>query len=341
MGQYAYRFTFPLSLLDNASTMWMAWRRATHAAERPCSAESVRPPAPPERRVAVLVAGLGSNSRGSSVDDVDTEALGYAPPDVLRFSYAGGRVPDDTDGFSQIPASGYDAPETQTDLRATSSRLADLVEEVADQAPGVPIDLYAHSQGGVVARLALIELEARHGREWLRHLGLVATLGTPHGGADLATAVHALSSTVAGGQALDAFSDATDQELDHDSTSVGQLGETSEVVAELADHPVPEVVDAVSVAARGDLIVPVPRSVAAGMDEVVVPLTGRSAHSELPGSRVAHRELALALAGLPPGCQSLREALLDQATGEGISLLEDMAGALGFLGAAYTDVRAA
>ena len=77
------------------------------------------------------------------------------------------------------------------------------------------------------------------------------------------------------------------------------------------------------------------------MDEVVVPLTGTSAHSALPGSPEATRELALARAGLPPGCQSFQEALLDQGAGEGISLLEDLVGASGFLVAARTDVRGA
>ena len=340
LEHYATRFTFPIASLDAALTMWEAWRRARRASDRPCTAAEVEPPPPPEGRVALLVAGLGSHSRGSTVDQVRTDDLGYAPADVLRFSYAGGRVPDTTDRFSTIPTSAYDAADTQTDLRASGGRLADLIEAVAAHAAGAAIDVLAHSQGGVVARLALIELERRHGAGYLDRIGLVATLGTPHAGADLATAVHALASTTAGEEALDVFSGVTDQELDDGAPSVVQLGETSDVVAELADQPVPPTVDAVSIAARGDLIVPVPRSEAAGMDEVVVPLMGPSAHSDLPGSRAATRELGLALAGLPPGCQAFRDALLDQAVGEGISLAEDMAGATGFLLAARADVRA-
>jgi hypothetical protein len=328
-------------MIDASFTMWQAWQRARRAADRPCSNSEVEPPRPPERRVAVLVAGLGSHSRDSTVDQVRTEQLGYAVPDVLRFSYAGGRVPDRTDGFDSIPASTYDAPETQTDLRASGGRLADLVEQVASEAPGSPIDLYAHSQGGVVTRLALIELERRHGTAWLDRIALVATLGSPHGGADLATAVHAISSTRAGSTILDAVGAVTDQELDDESPSVDQLGETSDVIAELADHPVPDTVDAVSIAARGDLIVPVPRSAAPGMEEVVVALAGPDAHSDLPGSDQATRELGLALAGLPPGCQSFGQALLDQAVGEGISLAEDMVGAGAFLLGARFDVRSA
>lgn len=338
-GHYAGRFTHPAAILDAALTGVRVWQRARTAADRQCSEASVAPPPPTERRVAVLVAGLGSHSRGSTVDQVATDALGYAAPDVVRFSYAGGRVPDPTDGFGAIAATDYEAPDTQTDLRTAGAHLADLVEAVAAAAPGAPVDLYAHSQGGVVVRLALIELERRHGPAWLERLGLVATLGSPHGGADLATAVHALSSTRTGAGVLDAVATVTDQELDHDGTSVAQLAETSDVVAELAAHPVPEEVAAVSIAARGDLIVPVPRSVAPGMTEVVVPLTGTSAHSDLPGSPAATRELALALAGLAPGCQSFGAALTDQAVGEGISLLEDLAGAAGLLTAARADVR--
>lgn len=341
MGHYASRFTFPTSVVDAALTTWQAWQRARQASGRPCTAAGVRPHTPPERRVAILVAGLGSDSRASTVDEIDARQLGYAPPDVLRFSYAGGRVPDDTDGLTAIPASAYGAADSQTDLRVTGRRLADLVEVVALQAPGLPIDLYAHSLGGVVTRLALLELERRHGVAWLHRLGLVATLGTPHGGADLATAVHAMSATDSGQDVLGIVGQVTHPDLEPAAIAVRQLAETSDVVAELADHPVPDGVDAVSIAARGDVIVPVPRSVAPGMAEVVVPLTGPSAHSDLPGSAAATRELALALAGLPPGCQSFRAALLDQAVGEGISLLEDLVGTAGFVTAARADVRAA
>lgn len=339
LEHYASRFSFPTAVVDAALVGLRAWQQARRASNRPCSAKGVQGPAPAERRIAVLVAGLGSDSGGSSIDQVDAEGLGYAVPDVLRFSYAGGRVPDPTDGFSSISATTYGAPETQTDLRAAGARLADLVEAVVANAAGVTIDLLAHSQGGVVARLALIELERRHGTAWLGHLGLVATLGAPHGGADIATGVHAASSTETGQAVLDVFSYVTNQELDHDAPSVRQLGETSDLMASLAASPVPDAVSAVSIAARGDLIVPVPRSAAPGMEEVVVPITGRDAHHDLPGSPLATRELGLALAGLPPGCQAFHEALLDQGVGEGISLLEDLAGAGATGLAGFADVR--
>lgn len=341
LEHYGSRLTFPAMFLDTALTGWRVWERARRAAARPCTDADVEPESPPERRVAVLVGGLGSSSTAAAVDAVDAAGLGYDGADVVRFSYAGGRVPDGTDGLRGLAASPYSPEDTWGDLRAAAVRLADLVEGVTQEAPGVPIDLYAHSQGGLLARWALIELEARHGAGWLDVVGLVATLGTPHGGADLATGLHALSSTGTGDRVLDAAGLLTTTADAHESTAVGQLSETSDLVATLADHPVPSGIAAVSIAARGDLVVPVPRTAAPGMEQVVVPIGGSSAHRDLPGSPAANRELGLALAGLPPTCQALRDALLDHSVGEGISLLEDAASGMSFLAAAYVDVRGA
>lgn len=336
---YHDRFGLPMAAFNNGLTLLTAWQRAQRQSQRLCSAAGTEPPPPHGRRVAVLVAGLGSNSREATVDDVDTAGLGYAAPDVLRFSYAGGRTPDPDDRLSAIPAMAYEAANTQTDLRATGRLLAELIEAVAAAEPGVPIDVIAHSQGGVVARLALIELEERHGVEWLRRLGLVATLGSPHRGADLATALYAISQTESGGALLDAYADATGMALTADGASVAQLSETSDVVRELEGHPIPEVVRAVSIAARGDLITPVPSTRAPGAIEVVVPLVGPDAHSDLPGSVEAHRELRLALAGLPPGCQSFADTLRDQLSGEVVSHAEDLLGGLGLIAAGRADLH--
>jgi hypothetical protein len=294
----------------------------------------VQPPPPAGRRIALLVAGLGSTSEHGAIDDVDTATLGYAAADVVRFSYAGGRTPDPTDGFAGLPAATYDAADTQRDLRAAGARLANLLEDLAAHGGGAPLDVFAHSQGGLVTRLALVELERRHGTAWLDRLGLVATLGTPHGGADLATAIHAVASTRAGSMALDGAAVALRLELDDEGPSVAQLSETSDVVEDLRDATIPEVVDAVSIGARGDLVVPTARIGAPGATRVVVPLAGPKAHDSLPGSPEATRELSLALAGLPPACRSLGHALTDELAGEAISYGEDLLGALAWAGAA-------
>lgn len=314
-----------LSLLD-------AYTRARNASSRACTAADAEVTPPAGRRVAVLVGGLGSTSESAAIDDVKTGALGYDADDVLRYSYAGGRTPDPTDHFDHLETSSYEKADTQRDLREAAADLADLVEEVAAGFP-LPIDLYAHSQGGLVVRLALIELEVRHAQAWLDRLGLVATLATPHGGADLATAAHGIGSTSLGSTVFDAAGLAMG--LDDDAPSAAQLAETSDVVAELAATRIPENVDAVSIAARGDVVVPVPRAAARGAEEVVVPLTGLSAHDDLPGSDAATRELTLALAGRPPGCQSFASAFSDQLAGQGISWLEDSVGAVAWVGAAW------
>ncbi|MDH4335453.1 MAG: peptidoglycan DD-metalloendopeptidase family protein [Chloroflexota bacterium] len=338
-AHYADRFGFPGAMPASARTLLSAWQRARLQSERPCSSAGIDPPPRTDRRRALLVAGLGSSSRGATVEDVDTTRLGYAPSDVLRFSYAGGRTPDDSDGLPTIGSSEYIPADTQADLRQTGFLLADLVEDVVAADPRVPVDLYAHSQGGVVARLALIELEARHGADWLRHVGLMATLGSPHRGAELATSLYAISTTRSGGDLLDAYAQATDMALDDDGASVAQLSQVSDVVDELEAHPIPDTVPSVSIAARGDLIVPVPSTRAPGAVEVVVSLTGPDAHTDLPGSAAANRELRLALAGLPPGCRSFDDALRDQLTGEAISYGEDLVGALGWAVTSGTDLR--
>ena len=311
------------------------WSRANAAARRPCTPATQTAPSPPsERRVALLVGGLGSTSENAAIDDVGTAALGYAAVDVVRFSYAGGRTPDATDGLAAVPATTYAAADTQLDLYTSGARLADLIEAVAAAAPDTPLDIYAHSQGGLVTRLALIELERRHGRSWLERLGLVATLATPHGGADLATAVYALGSTQAGSSALDLVASTLHLELDDDAPAMAQLAETSDLVAELAATPLPDGIAAVSIAARGDLVVPVPRTAVGGAPQVVVPVDGLRAHDALPGSPEALHELGLALSGQPPTCTSFRGALVDQLVGEGISWAEDSAGSLAWLAAA-------
>jgi hypothetical protein len=324
----------PTSQLHLLTTVAGAWQRARAAADRPCTAAGAPlPAAPPHHRVALLVGGLGSTSTDAAIDDVDTGVLGYAAPHVVRFSYAGGRVPDPTDAAAGVPAAAYSAADSQIDLLESGRRLADLVEALVAAHPGLPVDLYAHSQGGLVARLALIDLERRHGTAWLDHVGLLATLGTPHDGADLATAVHGIGSTGAGSAAFDALAVALGLELDDDAPSVQQLAETSSVVGELRRRPIPASIAAVSIAARGDLVVPVPRTAVDGAAHVVVPVDGLHGHDALPGSPEATRELSLALAGLPPTCRSFRGALVDQITGEAISWAEDGLGAGGWVAA--------
>jgi hypothetical protein len=293
----------------------------------PCSSgpPPPRPVGGQRHRVAVTVAGLGSSSTSGSIDELRVDDLGYDRDRVVRFSYAGGRTPATGSAFAGIGAADYASPDTQGDLATAGGRLADLVEQVAAADPGAVVDVFAHSLGGVVTRLALTEL---HDRGFdLARLGVVTTLGSPHRGADAATAVVSANTRVAPNLALDAAEGVLGTGLDPDSVAIGQLAEHSDVVRGLAADGVPPGVRLVSIAARGDVVVAAPNTEVAGATNVTVPLAGRSAHGDLVGSDAATGEVARALAGQPPACESWGDAVADVVTGHTVSAVEDHLGA--------------
>ena len=239
----------------------------------------------------------------------------------MRFSYRGGRTPGTGAAFDEIASADYASADTQGDVVEAGIRLADLVEQVAAADAGAVVDVYAHSLGGVVTRLALAELASR-GFD-LGRLGLVTTLGSPHGGADAATVVAAANDRWLADRALDAAERVLDTGLDPDAVAVAQLAEGSAVVEDLADAGVPSGVRLLSVGARGDVVVAAPRTAVAGADNVTVPVSGWSAHSDLVGSDAATAEVAWALAGRPPGCESWDDIVADVVTGHAVSAVED------------------
>ena len=274
-------------------------------------------------RVALLVGGLGSSSAHAAVDAVDTAALGFAHQDVLRFSYAGGLVPDPGDGpeYAALARNPYDAAATGRDLEVASGRLADVLEAVAAARPGVPIDVIAHSQGGVVARLSVASSAARGTLP--DEVTTLATIGSPHQGADLATAAHAGGPTPGAAAPLVALFTA----VDPSEPAIGQLSEVSPFVDLLRRNPLPEHVRRVSIAARGDLVVPLPRTMDPGWPSAVIDLTGPSAHERLPSSPATTVELDRAIGGQPPTCAPVSRLAGDVLTGEVISWASDAAGA--------------
>jgi hypothetical protein len=292
----------------------------------PCSTGP--PPARPiggQRRVAVTVAGLGSSSTSGSIDELRVDDLGYEPGRVVRFSYAGGRTPGTGGALAGIPARHYASADTQGDLTVAAGRLADLIAQAAAADPGATVDLYAHSLGGLVSRLALREL---HDRGFdLGRLGVVITLGTPHRGADAATAVAAANTRLLQNLGLDAAEEVLDTGLDPDATAIRQLAEHSDLVAGVLAGGIPPGVRLVSIAARGDLVVAAPQSAVTGATNVTVPVTGRTAHSDLVGSDAATAEIRRALAGEHPGCESAADAVADVMAGHAISAAEDHLGA--------------
>jgi hypothetical protein len=293
-----------------------------------CTPADQPPPPVVERRVAVLVAGLGSTGDAAAVDRVDVEVLGYAEPDVLRFSYAGGRVPDPSDGapFASIEVHPYEAERTHQDLHASAAALRSLLVDVAAANPGVPVDVIAHSQGGVVASLALAPDLPRAAGPVPAEISTLVTLASPLTGSDLATAALATRSSTTGPKRAAALLAAT-AGFDVDSPAVRQLSETSAVATGRPAEQLAPSIHLTSIAARGDLIVARPRSAVGDRPPVTVPLVGPSAHSELPGSPDTTREIALALARAPSTCRSRGAVTADAVVGESVSYVTDLFGA--------------
>ena len=82
--------------------------------------------APPERRVAMLVAGLGSTSGHAAIDDVDVGQLGYDTGRRAALQLRGRAHPDRDGGeaFADIASRPYyDAADSQADLRRSGERL--------------------------------------------------------------------------------------------------------------------------------------------------------------------------------------------------------------------------
>jgi len=293
---------------------------------RPCTAAEQPVPPHGERRVLVLVAGFGSTSESAAADDVDAEALGYEAGDVIRFSYNGGRIPGDGNrggNLDALPTTTYDITDSQKDLPTAADDLRTLLEQVAAAEPGVPIDVVAHSQGGVVTRLAVgTGSEAEVPDE----VDTIVTLGTPHRGADLATAADALHDDDDGAALLD-LAHQLGFFADPDQPSLSQLSEVSPVIESIAHAPIPDGVRLRSVSARGDLVVASPRSAIVGGEHVIIAGDGLHAHDGLPGSSGATREIGLAVAGLAPTCESVADAVLDAVVGESIGWFEDVIGA--------------
>ncbi len=290
-----------------------------------CTPSSVAFEAPAEERVALLVAGLGSTSEHASIDDVDVAALGYEPADVIRYRYGGGRTPEPTaldPALAAITAAPYDETDTLGDITERARELADLVQEVAAARPGVPIDLYAHSLGGVVTRVALLELAGRPGG--LDDLGQVVTIGAPHRGADLATVAVLAEKGFA--QDVHHIRERYDIPIDPWSPAVRQLAETSPVIDRLHAEGVPEGVDLRTVAARGDLVVTADKAHVPGHPAAIIDLAGLDAHADITGHPDTTRELQLGLAGLAPACQGILDAVADAVVPEVISGASDAAG---------------
>lgn len=299
----------PLEVLGRMAEVFGEWLKE-------CTPSSVSIPVPSgERRILVVVGGLRSTSWDGLVEQIDPARMGYDEADVVRFSYAGGAVPGTGEAIDTA-RTGYVADDTEVGVRHSAAELDALLADVRQSAPGVPIDIVAHSLGGVVVRQVIAEEGTGVER--------VVTLATPHRGADLASLGRFASGTDAG-EVVDVVDDLTFDLLPAlDSPAMADLAEHSEVIRELP--PVADDVDLTSVAAHGDQIVASPQTRVPGERSTVV--DGWS-HGGLPGSEAGRRETALALAGMPPTCRGLLSSFGAAAFGELVSLRTDGLGMIG------------
>jgi hypothetical protein len=215
-----------------------------------------------------------------------------------------------------LDVSTYGARDTVSGLDDAGNRLAELLSAtVAAAPPGTTLDLYAHSQGGLVLRLALADLADTNPGVFSR-LGVVVTIATPHQGAELAGLVDAVKSDPGGTELLDAAGDALGLDYRAEDPVVDELAPGSDVIRRLAAEPLPPGPTYVSIAARADLVVPSPDAHLDGAENITVPVAGLTAHDDVPGSPSTEHEIILARAGLPPSCESASDVVLDTVSGD-------------------------
>ncbi len=292
----------------------------------PCTDSSVVVGPVGAGRTLIQVAGLGSDSGNGSIGRLDPLALGYHETDVIGFSYAGGATPTPF-GLDAVPgalgdvlgANAYGPVDTLADLDLAAGRLADLIEAAAVANPGRPIDVAAHSLGGVVARRALEILVERPGAVLP---DTIVTIGSPHAGADLATAAVGLGP-------IRMPSRWSDREVARylEAESVRQVAELGLGALDRPSSPPPGV-RVVTIGGAVDLVVPMMATTWEGADHVLVPGVVSEAptmHAALPGREDVRREVGLAVSGRPPGCRSASTVLTAIARSQAIIAALDVA----------------
>ncbi len=281
---------------------------------------------PGQGRVLIQVGGLGSQAGEAAIGSLDAVGLGYSEDDIAGFSYAGGCTPTpfglDLPGEeslsaqlsnSSVGSTAYGPDDTRQSVDVSATRLADMIEATARARPGQPIDVAAHSLGGVVARRALTILEDRRQSGVLvpgAMPSVVLTIASPHGGADLASGAAILADRQPGSGVPDQIPDWLDSPALEEISSIGAgaLGPPG--------SPPPGVR---VIAAAGDRDLVVPAGAARWPDAVNVLISSQrgafASHSALPAHPDVAVELGLGIQGLAPRCVPLSEVLVGTAAG--------------------------
>jgi hypothetical protein len=252
----------------------------------PCAASRLisAAPVPPNDNIVVLIAGIGSRTRGATsaaLYEGGRELLGYPARRTYRFSYRSSDAPD--------LHVGYEPPDTFGDLRIASERLRTLLTEIAGRHPGRAVDLVAHSQGGIVAR-SYLQLAARAWDEDLPRVEHLVTVATPHGGAPLASALAMLGRTPGERAALGLGSlsaQAGGPLPDPYAPAVAQMAPGSDLLDALGREAVLYGTRVLSLAIANDLVVPADRARWAPYASAVVGPRGWNGHNAIVTSAAA------------------------------------------------------
>ena len=289
-----------------------------------------RTAAPPNDNIAVLVAGINSATRGGVAPELyalGPRLLGYPESRLYRFSYAGPAGPD-----LHRP---YAVGDTWGGLGLAAARLRELLERIGRRHPDEGVDLIAHSQGGIVARILLQNLWAwEHDVPHIEHL---VTLSTPHAGAPLSGEIAQLDdATGTGGwfvDALAAWSRRGGGVPDPRSSAVAQLAPGSGLLERLASEDIVYGTRALALTMPNDVIVPSDRARLPYEVNRVVRPEGWDGHAGSVRSLPARALVRSFLSGDPMSC-STRWDVWGPALGRVIGLAESAtAEAIGAAGA--------
>lgn len=254
---------------------------AERAADEP--AESA-----PNDNVVVAINGLGSHSTGPADTDLYAHAvdlLDYPEERAYLFSYDGIGGPRLHDP--------YEATSTFGDLAGAAEKLRTMLRAVARRHPGADVDLVAHSQGGLIARLYLQRL-ATSWSAGLPRVEHLVTLATPHTGAPIADLSERMRTTTVGAPVTNVLSHlarATQLFPDPNAVAVAQLSPSSDLSGLLAQEDVAFGTRVLSLAVPDDLAVPAHRARLEHEQNLTLPPAGGFAHS-----RIVESERAAAVA---------------------------------------------
>jgi hypothetical protein len=251
----------------------------------------------------MLVGGINS-----APDDLDRTAdrLGYDDNEIERFSYRPG-------------SASYDHDDTHHPLEVSARALRDQLRAAQREHPGEPVDLLAHSQGGVVA-LTFVLLFYDQDDPTLPPIDNLVTLSSPLQGAPLASLASVLTTTPAGRAALERVGFGRD--------SVRDLAEGSDVVRRILTAKLPASIDLATIGSALDWAVPADHAHLPGATQFdVAPITAR-AHDDIVGNARAQQAVLAVLEDRPLPCLSLREGVTAAVAPVAISYVESLAGAV-------------